>query len=471
MIKVSDFCIYTDHVNEAKRKPAIDKITLSEYLVQEGYFCLYSGNQTGLTRCRVVDKRVEIITPNKFYTNLRDAIKVSHRAWLEPLMADWKLLTPIAMMQMNRAEPELLRDTENTSYIPFDNGILTITANGIALNKYSDVLVGDTCIMNDRIIHRNIDLSCSDYTKGVFYEFCKNAVGSDGLPYLMRALGFMLHTYKDRANSKMVVFADASGFDTTDANGGSGKSFLAYDCLSEIRNCHWIDGREFNPSSQFKFQGVSPEHEIVCLDDIPQGFKQSVIYNKITGAFSSEAKYKATQTIGFKDSAKFIITGNYGLVSEGESDKRRSIVIGFTGHYNSKNRPIDEFKHRFFDGWVGDLAIEYQYFYAFMAACIQQYLKYGMESYKHEEVARKGIISKYSGGIVGAIQAVKHRFIGAENAMLQKAWFDIIGRTETNTLEVLRKLMDADGYELASVRKKLKTTDAHASQLYYWKKK
>ena len=470
MISPSDFCQWSSTDTE-KRKPVINEVVLERYLTQQGFRCMYEDAiQAEMRVVRVVDKRIRKSGTNEIYRYLVDILEDSHEQWLQPLKAYRVLLYDPTIKQMVRVEPNILKDTALTSYIPFDNGIIAVNKSGIELKKYSDVLIGDTCILNEQIIHRDIDLGVAEYQNGAWYKFCVNAVGIDGITHLMRALGFMLHTYKDRANAKMVIFADTSLSEFQEANGGSGKSFIAYDSLREIRNSHYIDGKDFDPKSQFKFQGVKPEHDIVCIDDIPKGFKQTIIYNKITGNFSSEAKYKASKTLEFKDSAKFIITGNYGLVIEGESDRRRSCVIGFTDHYSSKLRPIDEFKHRFFDEWTDERAIEYQYFFGFMFSCIQLYLQSGMESYRHSEVMQKGVVNTHSNKLIAAINSAMPKLIGIENAMLQKEWKDVVGAKDENTLEVLRKVMDSHNYVIEPTGKK-RHNGSEPVTLYYWRKR
>lgn len=472
MITPDKFCQWSS-VDEEKRKPVINEVILERYLTQEGFRCMYDdANQSDIRMVRIVDKRVRKSGTNAMYRFLVDTLEKGYEDWLQPLKAYRVFLFAPTIIQMVRIEPELLRDTAIESFIPFDNGIVSIDNQRIVLKKYADILTGDTCILNDKIIHRNIDLTCSNYKKGSWYKFCENAVGKEGIDSLMKSIGFMLHTYKDKSNAKMVVFADAAHTDNPNAMGGSGKSLIAFNSLREIRSLHWEDGKLFNPKDTFKFQGLTSEHDIACLDDIQKGFNQEVLYNMITGNFSSQEKYKSRKVVDFQDSSKFILTGNFGFSMGGDSDKRRGIVIGFTDHYNSKNQPINEFKHRFFEDWVGSRSIEYQYFYNFMFDCIRMYLEYGMESYLYDEVVKKGIINvSYSNTLLQAIHSVKHEFVGEKNAMRNKDWFDKVGMDDPNTLTVLRKVMEAEGYIVEKGLRKRIGDDTNASQLYYFKKR
>ena len=188
----------------------------------------------------------------------------------------------------------------------------------------------------------------------------------------------------------------------------------------------------------------------------------------VTGEFAIQVKYKSATRIEFEDSCKFIITGNFGITLNGGSDKRRIRVIGFTSHYNESNTPTDEFGHRMFEDWVGDRAVEYQYFYNFMFACIQAYLNKGISDYKYDSVIKKGISNNYPSNLINAIEAVKHRTIGVENAMRMKDWYSLIGVDNNKSVEAFRKTMELDGYVIAEVSKRV---NGLPSKLYYWHKK
>jgi len=465
MITPNDFCTYTDHTNESKRKPKIDDIILDEYLIQEGYHCMYTGQQSGMTRVRVVDKRVILITPNKLYEDLQDIIRVDNKPWLQPLKDNWKLLTPIAMQQMRRIEPKILRDTATTSYVPFENGIVTITRKGIELKPYAEVLVEKSCIMADKIIQRKVDMSFSDYKKGVWYKFCENAVGSEGLPYLMRSIGYLLTNYKDRSNSKMIIFVDADHPQNLNAEGGTGKSLIAKTALSAIRNVFYSDGKQGSEKQRFRFQGVNRMHDIICIDDVDRDFKHGAIYNAITGDFATEEKYKSQEVIVYEESPKFVITANFKLKLKGGSDNRRSCVIAFTDHYSEKHTPYDEFGHRFFEEWNGTRSEEFQYFYAFMFHCIQLYLSKGIENYNFDDT------TYVNEELLERIHNVKHHFIGANNAMRYLDWRKIIAMEDENALDVLKDVMRLEGYVINnSIRRRI-DGQANASQLYYFEKK
>jgi len=470
-ITPNEFCQWKGEVDAPNRKPVISKVSLERYLTQQGFYCCYDdSNQSDIHMVRVIDRRIYNCGTNIMYNYLVNVLEKEHSQWLDALKDYIVLLFKPTIIQMKRLEPKMLRDTDTTSYIPFNNGVVTVTRTGVELKSYSELLTGNTYILNSKIIPRNIDLQFANYESGVWNRFLTNAVGEKGLPYLKRALGYMLHTHKDKSNAKIVFLSDSTSGNHSRAMGGSGKSLISYSALNELRNVFYEDGKSFNPKSTFKFQGLSIDNDICCIDDVVKEFNQKVIYNLTTGNFSSEEKYKARKIIDFQDSCKFIINGNYGISLDDDSDIRRTCIIGLTDYYNARNTPMMEFKHRFFSEWTGDRAIEYQYFYATMFSCIQMYLQSGMESYKYEQVAKKGTVNKYPDTLIKSINTVKHNFIGIANAMTQEDIKERIGNYTTDCIKALKSIMESDGYDWLKDRKRV-IGKVNPADLYYFKKK
>lgn len=452
------FCI------KDKDKCIIDKVMLERYVTQQGFRCMYEDtSQKDIRVVRIVDKRVKKSSTNFMYRYVVSVLENGYENWLQPLKNYTSFLFAATIIQMVRIEPNLLKDTVSESFIPFDNGIVSVTKRGVKLKTYEQVLTGETCIMNDRIIPRSIDLSITNYKNGDWYKFCLNAVGEEGLPYLMRTIGYLLHTYKDKSNAKMIMYSDTANTNSTNAMGGSGKSIIAYDCLKEIRYVHWEDGKEFDPKGKFKFQGITAEHDIICIDDIPKGFRQEVIYNKVTGNFSSEEKFKSRQTFSFDNSFKTVITGNHGLVISGGSDARRTCMIGFTDYYNMNNQPIHEFGVRFFKEWYGDAEIQFQYFYAFCFECIRMYLQQGIESYKFDEIVKKGIYNSIPENKMLQFDKQMKLFIGEDNCMRMSDWQLISGIKEDIVIDIMKN----KGYEVKVTRKKTPQNPSRSQRYYF----
>lgn len=470
MITPANFCLWS-HQDEAKRKPIFDEVVLDDYLTQEGFRCMFDNHNTSDMRLvRVQDNVITETDNHEMYHFIKTEIIKNHAIWLKTLKTHRNLMYQTAIAQLNKLEPKYLRDTATTSYIAFQNGIVCITTDGYDLKPYKEVLKGGTYLLAEKIIQRKFEPKTFDYKIGEWYRFCENAAGKDGISYLMRIIGYMLHTYKDKSKAKIVAFADAANIENPNAMGGTGKTIIAKDCLAEIRCLHWEDGKEFNPKSQFKFQGLNTTHEVLCLDDVKKQFDSEVLYNKITGNFSTEEKYKPKTTIDHRFSPKSILTTNFGMLLDGDSDKRRFIMFGFTGHYNLNNTPRDEFGHQLFEDWVGKYSIEYQLFYLFIFDCLRLNFTYGAEDFRHEQIRKKGINEEFNNELVERMEEFRDGFIGIDNAMQVKDWLRVLGTDDYSVSDSLKRFMDSEGYDIYDIRRRIQNAK-NPTKLYYFEKR
>ena len=99
---------------------------------------------------------------------------------------------------------------------------------------------------------------------------------------LQKMAGFLLHSYKDRRNTKAVILMDSTGADSDKEEGGSGKS-LFLTSLQFPRYLCKIDGKQIKTDSQFVFSNVEYGHQIIALDDI----KSDSSYSSRIASFSA----------------------------------------------------------------------------------------------------------------------------------------------------------------------------------------
>ena len=115
---------------------------------------------------------------------------------------------------------------------------------------------------------------------------------------LQKMAGFLLHTYKDRRNTKAVILMDSTGADSDKEEGGSGKS-LFLTSLQFPRYLCKIDGKQVKTDSQFAFSNVDYGHQIIALDDIKSDFNFEVLFGSITTGLRIEKKNKDITSIPF----------------------------------------------------------------------------------------------------------------------------------------------------------------------------
>ena len=91
----------------------------------------------------------------------------------------------------------------------------------------------------------------SDFEK-LLWNICRES--TERFNSLRSAIGYLLHTYKDVALTKAIVFIDEVMSDG--ANGRSGKSLVGV-AISHIRKTLRIGARNFNFKNTFAFQSVT----------------------------------------------------------------------------------------------------------------------------------------------------------------------------------------------------------------------
>lgn len=290
-----------------------------------------------------------------------------------------------------------LRDSRDTAYFPFLNGIVVVNRDGVELRGYDDVLKGGEIVYKDKIVKRNVEVIDREHAiRSDFADFCRKAIdGSDtfgtGYKYLMRALGYMLHNYKDPATAKMVFFSDCNNTNGI-SEGRTGKSLCGQVALRQLRQLVTVDGKQFDYQDRYMLDNVEQQTDIVCMQDMRRGFNQETLYNLITGDFQVGKKYKSKTVIPFEKAPKIIADSNFSIKLNGSSDLARICVIGF-GHFFSYERtPSQYYKKRFFDDWNDN---DFNLFFSFMFYCVKDYLNKGVASYRLNEIAAYSVYNRY----------------------------------------------------------------------------
>lgn len=284
------------------------------------------------------------------------------------------------------------KDTEDTCALFFQNGVYVVNRKGenqLISNKDFDYR--GRKIWGENNIERSIDTSMvKNYKDGEFYKFCTRVIGGeDGIDYLMRAIGYLVHSYKDMGQAYAIVLSESDNINNNIANGGTGKSLIAK-ALKNIRGESYVDGKKYKADNDFALQNVDSRSDVVLIDDVLQNFRYNSLYNAITGDMSVELKGLTPEITDFSLSPKFVITSNYGIVSNGSSDIRRRRIIGVSNYYNADRTPKSEFGHNFFSDWKGKHEDEWQYFYGFMIACVEKFFEYGnVENYNSEGIENR----------------------------------------------------------------------------------
>lgn len=262
------------------------------------------------------------------------------------------------------------KDTKDSSYIYYKNGVVLTTRDDVKVINYSDV---SELIWKNQVIDREINLK--DESDGVFKTFIWKLSGETPDRYytLKSVIGYLMHSYQNEAKPKAIIFNDEMVSEDI-PNGGSGKG-LIHKAIGRIKNVVTEDGKKFDPKGQFAYQKVNKDTQIFFIDDVPKHFNFESLFSIITEGMTVEKKGKDAYQIPFKDSPKITITTNYTVQGSGASHERRVFEVEIANYFNEKHTPEMEFGHNFFSDWDSE---EWARFDNFMIRCVQYFLKNGL---------------------------------------------------------------------------------------------
>lgn len=264
---------------------------------------------------------------------------------------------------------KFLRDDKNRSYVFYRNCIVCVTIDGIHTIDYSEM---DGLIWERQILDR--DFNVVDYSDSEFYRFITNISNADEkrMQTMRSTLGYMMHGYNNPAYNPVVILNDETISDKPE--GGTGKGIYV-NSITKIRNSVIVDGKRLDVKNRFAFQRVTQETQVLCLQDVVKNFDFEVLFSMITDGMSIDMLYKGQTFIPFDQMPKWIITTNYAIKGDGNSNERRKWEVEFTKYYSKDFTPLTEFGHVLFDDWSEE---EWAKFDNFMISNIQLYLQKGL---------------------------------------------------------------------------------------------
>ncbi|GEM_PF-1584892 len=386
-----NFNFYTD---DFKIKPA----RVAEFLKRKGFMRISEeGNDT----INIIKNESKILKPFNFKTDTTSFLKkhINHPqnkteienqlvAKENDILKSWKLL---------KGEPyNLNKDTKETVYIPFKNGVAKIKKIGIELIDYKSSEIG-FFIGTKSQEHTFINFDPDNRGIGQFERFLISAIiGKDkdvqeltqketsDVRAFYSMIGYLISNYKNPAKNPAIILSD-EGADDERRNGGRGKSLLAI-ALQTVRGYNKRGGTEFEPGYRHVFADLQKYHDVYIIDDVPANFNYDALYTQITGDITAERKGTQAVVIPFQDAPKFVITTNWAVRydKEATSTNRRFIEYKFSDFWNTNNKPDDYFNSTFFYDWD---ATEWQLFYELLITCVMLYLSIGVEGIEYSKDA------------------------------------------------------------------------------------
>ena len=385
------FNFYTD---DFKIKPA----RIAEYFKRQNFMRISEEGNDTIT---IIKNENKILNPFNFKTDTISFLKnhIRHpdnRTEIEnqlvakenDILKSWKLL---------KGEPyNLNKDTKETVYIPFKNGVAKIKKIGIELIDYKSSEIG-FFIGTKSQEHTFINFDPDNRRIGQFEQFLISAIiGKDkdvqeltqketsDVRAFYSMIGYLISNYKNPAKNPAIILSD-EGADDERRNGGRGKSLLAI-ALQTVRGYNKRGGTEFEPGYRHVFADLQKYHDVYIIDDVPANFNYDALYTQITGDITAERKGTQAVVIPFQDAPKFVITTNWAVRydKDATSTNRRFIEYKFSDFWNTNNKPDDYFNSTFFYDWD---ATEWQLFYELLITCVMLYLSIGVEGIEYSKDA------------------------------------------------------------------------------------
>lgn len=287
-------------------------------------------------------------------------------------------------------EIEIKKDTQETAWRYYRNCIVEITKNGVKTINYQEF---EGQIWQNQVIDREYKQE-ENFKDCEFYKFIGNISNNnrERIESFISILGYLLHGYKNQAETRAVIFMDEILSEDGEANGRTGKSLVGK-ALKHAVNITRLDGRNFKFNKNFALQSVNYDTQVVNFDDVDSDFDFERLLSMITDDMTIEKKNRDEFIIPFDESPKFLISTNYVIKGSGASFEGRRIEFEFSNHYNLANTPEMEFGHLFFSGWDSE---EWNRFDNFLAYCIGEYLKFGLLTYNQIHVDEKRFLSETS---------------------------------------------------------------------------
>ncbi len=278
-----------------------------------------------------------------------------------------------------------IEDAKEFSHIYFRNCAVKVSKDSIVKIDYIDL---DGYVWKDQVVDRDFehcDIHDCDYKK-----FVENISGNEQerISSIQSTIGFLMSGYKDPGYCPAVILNDE--VITDNPEGGTGKGLFVQG-VGQMKKVIDINGKIFDFKTQFAYQTVTTDTQVVSFDDVKKNFNFENLFSTITEGITIEKKNRDAIKIPFNSSPKIVITTNYAIRGKGNSFERRKWELELKQHYSMDFTPVDEFGKRFFDEWDED---EWCSFDNYMLSNLQYYIVNGLVKSDFKNLAIRKLASE-----------------------------------------------------------------------------
>lgn len=366
-------------------KVKINPLKYKLFLERSGFKKHFPADADKPTFVRVISNKVTETSVEKIKDFVLDYLIESSEVDVWSYCASYQnLFSDAFLLMLETIELLMLKDTIDTSFIAFNNGILKVTKNNVELMDYIDV---DGYIWEAQIIKREyikVESNDNDYKK-----FIRNISNDEPMP-IECVIGFLLSTYKNKMNNKAIILNDE--VISENPEGGTGKGLFVQG-LKQIRRISILDGKAFDDKKSFAYQTVGQDTNVLVFDDVKKNFDFENKFSLVTEGLTLERKNKDAIKLSVEESPKIVISTNYAIKGEGNSHSRRRHEIEIGQYYNGKLTPYDDFGRQLFDDWSIN---DFNRFDNFMVECLQKYLTVGLVPQNAKNIKLRKLIAETS---------------------------------------------------------------------------
>ncbi len=384
---------------------------LAEFYEREGFIRI---NEPGNDSIIIVKNKNKILKKHNHKTEttsyLSSCIKPEHEGKRQEIEAtlianDHKIINSFKLL---KSKPyEFNRDTKDSVYIPFKNGVAKISKykegdevkTRLERIDYTSDEIKFFSEGIESLDHNfDFDLHSGNHKMGDFENFVIRAIinrevkegdkftkeEKQKISAIYSTIGYLISDYKDEAESPAIVFTD-EGADGKNLKGGRGKTLIT-DALTKVLKHKKRGGKEVDLSYRHTFAHLEKSDSLYIIDDAPAGFKYHDLFTQITGDVAVEQKGKDVWSINKKDAPKIVITTNYVFRYNKEevSINRRFVELKFSNYWDFENTPVSVYKRNFFSEWDTE---QWQLFYEFLIKCVIEFLSKGLQRIEYDKKA------------------------------------------------------------------------------------
>ena len=363
-------------------KVSLDDLKFKLFLENRGFYKV-NLNEKEYTFVKVYNNRIREISEIAIKDFVMDYVRKIDREVYNFLAGATSKFTDKYLNLLETKHLNMQRDTATETFLFFQNTIVKVTPTKIELIDYMNC---KDMVWENNIIPHNFK---ETNVKSDFETFISNLSAQDKerKTALESAMGYLINGFKKGDEGKALVLTDQTLNDNP--SGRTGKTVISH-ALGQIRKVTTINGKAFDGKSQFPYDTVSLDDNIICFDDMDRNFKFESLFCIVTGDLVLNKKNLQPVIVPYSRSPKILFTTNYPLKGEGDSHSDRKIELELYRHYSASHHPIKEFGKRFFEDWN---EAEFHSFFCYMIRNVQLYYKKGLIQLKSETSEIRKFIS------------------------------------------------------------------------------